>query len=579
MISKLSLTEIYRVRSFFFLKVKAEGLPAGLESRLSFYAVNSDSRAKSEFTVISFEKGAFLLRLCVTNAGYNRCLPAGEYRVFVTVDDSPVAVLSAPSSIQEKLSVVSHEFYFAGGKKKYAVFFFVHGDTLYFRIGCFFGEKEIDMGHVNPLSVPDELKKKQKKKIPLFAAMKLVEPSKYDLINSTSDKNRLYNLLCAKYKTKRKKTILFLFEYPQTGRENADAVLERLKERKLDRQFTCLTYDTAYEETKQSSEKIFTLIDLLARSRTIILVDYSPMLDLVELSEDTKVIQLWHGGAGFKSSGYCRFGESSSPSPYNCYRQITYGVAGSEKVAEFHSEVWGINKEQIIPLGMPRMDKFLDSERRKGVEESLRAKYPFMSGKKVILFAPTFRGANHKTATYPAKTVDLRAMYEVMGDEWVMLIKMHPWVKDFPPVPAELGEKIIDVSSYPDINDLFYITDLLITDYSSGVYEFSLMKKPMLFYAFDEEEYSAQRGFHRPYRESAPGKVVGSFDGLLNAIKSKDFEEEKVQKYVDEHFDIIDTGASDRVIDWLILGNLPAKFRQKIEEKEESVRKMVNRKF
>ena len=579
MISKLLLTDIYRERSFFYLRVRSEGVSDIIKDKITFYAVNSDFQAKSEFTVVSYDGSEFLLRLCVTNAGYNRCLPAGEYRILIAVDGLPLAAVSADDEMQFVLSKVSKDFPFAGGARRYSVFFFAHGGVLYFRIGCFLGEKEIDMGHVNPISVPDELKPKKKEGRTFLSALKTSAGKKLDLKNSTPDKNLYYTLQCAKHRHSRKKTVFFLFEYRHTGRENAEAVYERMKERKLDRKFRCLFYDTPYEETKQSEEKLGELIDCLAKSGIIILVDYSPILDLVELKEDTKVIQLWHGGAGFKSSGYCRFGEKTSPSPYNCYRQITYGVAGSRKIAEFHSEVWGINEEQIIPTGMPRMDRFLDKAYREQTEQKLREEYPFINGKKVILFAPTFRGENFKEATYPAEMLDLYAMYDLIGDEYVLLIKMHPWVKDFPAVPSEFSNRIIDVSSYKDINDLYYITDLLITDYSSGIYEFSLMNKPILFYAFDEEEYAQSRGFHRPYRENAPGKVVSSFDELCDAIKEKDFEFEKVRKYVDNHFDFIDSGASDRVIDWLILGNLPDEYANPLKEKKERVRSMINMKF
>ena len=116
---------------------------------------------------------------------------------------------------------------------------------------------------------------------------------------------------------------------------------------------------------------------------------------------------------------------------------------------------------------------------------------------------------------------------------------------------------MIDVTSYPNINDLFYITDLLITDYSSSIYEFSLMRKPMLFYAFDKDQYLKERGFHRDYEACAPGKIVYTFDDMMEAIQKEDFEFEKVEKYIEESFDNIDTHACDRIIDYIIRGKRP----------------------
>jgi CDP-ribitol ribitolphosphotransferase len=156
---------------------------------------------------------------------------------------------------------------------------------------------------------------------------------------------------------------------------------------------------------------------------------------------------------------------------------------------------------------------------------------------------------------------------------------MHPWVSDSVPIPDEYQDKFVDVGLYPNINDLFYITDLLITDYSSNIFEYSLMKNPMLFFAFDEIQYSFSRGFHRDYELSAPGKIVHTFDELLTAIENKDFEVEKVQNYVDVHFDYIDSNASDRVIDWIILGNIPTEMQKAIDDRFEEVKHMAQLDF
>ena len=581
MISKFSVSQnsISWLRSFMFIKVEAEGVPEQIVDKISFYAVNSDSFPRSEFTVISYDGSEFLLRLCITNAGYNRCLPAGEYRIVVIVDDRPLLALKVKDD--EVFGSERKDFFFANRQKKYSIDFFERDSFFCFRVGVFLGEKEIEMGHVNPVSIPDELRPAKRSILSKIRSeiSLVVKRPQYDLVNSNADKMRFYKQEARKHKSRKKRTILFLFEQASANKDNAAAVFERMKERGLDRRFNFLFYDCPFNETRESEEKLRKLITYLAKSGTIILVDYSPVLDLVELDSKTKVIQLWHGGAGFKSSGYCRFGVGNSPAPFNCYRQIDFGISGSSKIAEFYSEVWGINDEQIIPTGMPRIDKFLNEENRKKKTMELYELLPIAKGKKVILFAPTFRGDNRVNAYYPSHVFEFSSLYETIGDEYVVLIKMHPWVTTFPEVPPEMRDRIIDVTSYENINDLFYITDLLITDYSSCIFEFSLMKKPMLFYAFDEEVYSNARGFHRPFRENAPGKVVESFSELCEAIREGDFEAEKVEKYVERHFDFVDSGASDRVIDWLILGKLPEKYQKLIDDKNAQVHKMINTKI
>ena len=113
--------------------------------------------------------------------------------------------------------------------------------------------------------------------------------------------------------------------------------------------------------------------------------------------------------------------------------------------------------------------------------------------------------------------------------------------------------RIMDFSGYPDINELFYVTDILITDYSSTIYEFSLHRKPMLFFAFDKEEYELMRGLHRTLDRHAPGKVCRTTDELLAAITNGDFELERLHRFVRENFDQTEGLAADKVIDHIIL--------------------------
>ncbi|MCW2496481.1 CDP-glycerol glycerophosphotransferase family protein, partial [Jatrophihabitans sp.] len=108
---------------------------------------------------------------------------------------------------------------------------------------------------------------------------------------------------------------------------------------------------------------------------------------------------------------------------------------------------------------------------------------------------------------------------------------------------------------FPNTNDLLHCTDIMITDYSSIIYEFSLLERPMLFFAYDKLTYSATRGFHRDFDLAAPGKVVATTDELVKAIETEDFELWKIAAFREENFDVIDTNSSDRVIDQLILSD------------------------
>ena len=344
-----------------------------------------------------------------------------------------------------------------------------------------------------------------------------------------------------------------------------------MKERGLDKQYTIIESARMATSQPQSQKSWMALMKKLAAADVIYLDDHAPVLDWLKLEESTKVIQLWHAGAGFKSSGYSRWGHIGCPGPSSCHRQYTYGIAGSRHIAHFFSEVWGINTENVLPTGMPRIDEYLDPVYREKKTAELYQQFPMCKGKKVILFAPTYRGKNRADAYYPYELIDFEKLYQLCGDEYVVLFKMHPWVSAPVPLEERFQDRFVDANTYPNINDLFYITDLLITDYSSNIFEYSLMRRPMLFFAFDKIQYSFSRGFHRDYELSAPGKVCYNFEELLTALEEKDFEYEKVEEYVAHHFDHIDSNSSDRVIDWTLLDQIPEDLRLAIEAKKKQV--------
>ena len=132
-----------------------------------------------------------------------------------------------------------------------------------------------------------------------------------------------------------------------------------------------------------------------------------------------------------------------------------------------------------------------------------------------------------------------------------MLIKMHPFVRTEFVIPDAYSNHLINVTDYPDINELLFVTDVLITDYSSVIYEASLLKLPMLFFAFDLDKYDGDRGFYEPYEDMVPGKIVRSMGELITSLKNEDYESEKLTGFLEKNFSHLDGHSTDRVIDLL----------------------------
>ena len=262
-----------------------------------------------------------------------------------------------------------------------------------------------------------------------------------------------------------------------------------------------------------SAANWFRTIRLLARQDVIFVDDYAPVFGFLDLSPHTRLVQVWHAGEGFKSVGYCRFGLSNSPYPTgSCHRKYDYVVTASERHSRLYSEVFGQPMDHMLPLGMARLDGFLDEDVIKEKTDEFYAEHPEVKGKKLILFCPTFRGPVQKKAYFNYEKLDLARIYEFCGDEYIWAFKMHPFVKKKPPIPEEYSDRIIDLTPSKNINDLYYVTDIMITDYSSAYFEYALLQKPVLFYTYDRENYEITRGVHKPILETAPGKVCDTFD-------------------------------------------------------------------
>ncbi|GAA5039086.1 hypothetical protein GCM10025738_29110 [Microbacterium fluvii] len=347
--------------------------------------------------------------------------------------------------------------------------------------------------------------------------------------------------------------ILFASDQQPAMEGNLRRVHERMVERGLDTRFDLrfsfrLPATTGWLTTTR-------IVYLMATSGTILLDDYFGLLNTITVDPRTRVIQVWHAGSGFKSVGYSRFGATDSPGLRQPHRQYTYAISGSEHLRSVYAEAFGIEEEAVIPTGLPRIDWFLDEQRTAAFTADFFAQHPHLRGKRIILFAPTFRGSSYHTAYYDYSLIDFDALYAALPADTVVLFRMHHFIKEPLPIPEEYRDRFFDFTRFDDGLGLLHVTDLLITDYSSIIYEFALLDRPMLFFAPDKTIYAATRGFHRDYEQTAPGRVCETFDEVVEAIRAGDFERSKLARFRAENFDRIDTGAADRVIDRLILDN------------------------
>jgi CDP-glycerol glycerophosphotransferase (TagB/SpsB family) len=356
--------------------------------------------------------------------------------------------------------------------------------------------------------------------------------------------------------------ILFTGGSAREAKGNLRLVHDRMVARGLDRDYD-LVYSYGARRGKEDGSKVhMSMRDLWRMTRQvaaadIILVTGSlhAWAGRISPSPGTRYIQLWHAVGAFKTMGYSRVGKPRCLSPYaRLHKDYTQVVVSSEPMRPFYAEAFGLPIERVVATGVPRTDPFFDPELRAASRERALAAFPMVAGRTTILFAPTFRGRAGR-ATYDDTQIDFRAFHALAVErDAVVIFKMHPFVRKPLPIPEALQDRLIDATRTPlEVNDLLFVVDLLISDYSSIIYEYATLGRPMLFFAYDLDEYIADRDVYEPYESFVPGRIVRTFPELLDAIRRDDCQLEKVAPFVVRNFAYVDGRSTDRVIDELIL--------------------------
>lgn len=359
---------------------------------------------------------------------------------------------------------------------------------------------------------------------------------------------KLYYNLIYLFSSRKNNKILFISETRSSLEGNLLALSNRIKERSLDKDYKLYYSFKRVLSERKSIIYYFKVIYKIAKVDYIFVDDYAPIFGIINLHK-TKLVQVWHAGVGFKSVGYSRFGKDGSPHPIiSPHKKYDYVSVASPNLVSVYQEVFGLTRKHFITPGMLRLDGYLDKERIRKIKQKLLDIYPFIKNKKVILFAPTYRGTGQATAYYDYDKLNLDKLYKLCKNKnYITLFKYHPFIKDKMIIDNKYKDYLIDISDYKDINELFYITDILITDYSSNIYEYSLFERPIIFFDYDMETYSVIRGVHSKLEDS-PGNVCKTFDEVINTISNESFDIDKVKKFKNENILLADSSACDRLI-------------------------------
>ena len=234
------------------------------------------------------------------------------------------------------------------------------------------------------------------------------------------------------------------------------------------------------------------------------------------------IINTWHG---YPMKNVGRFNEDYDLEQVNVANCFT---SQSDEYTKYLIKDAFLYKGDILNCGSPRNDVLFNKEKIKKIRKEIDNKYD-IKNKKIILYAPTFRG----NFDNPNIELDYKKLLNSLNkedDEWVIFNRLHPMINNKNSVKMN---NVIDMSNYPDMQELLCVSDILITDYSSTSFDYSLMEKPVFIYAYDYDEYIKSRDIS-PLWYNRPFPISNNNDELINQITNFDIEEYK--KKLKEYF-------------------------------------------
>lgn len=224
-------------------------------------------------------------------------------------------------------------------------------------------------------------------------------------------------------------------------------------------------------------------------------------------------IQLWHGPGATKKEGFDIKGINNNGKVMPHAKEWDYFIATDTDNQRYIQTALNLQIPRLL-LGSCRTDVLVN--RNRDDYYKLRKKLDIKDTDKVVLYAPTFREIDFHKGKVSLHIKKLSKIENVR-----LILRLHPEIKNKLDI-AEYAENIIDGNKYADIFDLYMLSDILVTDYSSVSIEYSLLMKPFLFYMYDLEEYTKERDFYYNYLDSLPGPIIKTEDELIYAISNID---------------------------------------------------------
>lgn len=282
----------------------------------------------------------------------------------------------------------------------------------------------------------------------------------------------------------------------------------------------------------------------IATSRTVVLDSYCIPISILKQRKKLRVIQIWHAMGALKKFGLSIRGEEEGSNPklakaMRMHRNYTCVIASGKSCIKPFAEAFGCSEEIIEIASLPRVDRLMSDKQKQSVKDKIFDRYPELKqakdyNKSIIVYAPTFRKRRDISSEIES-LID-----EIKAEERIIVIKKHPLME----LSMDESEGVI-IDNFFSTEEMLYIADCVISDYSAIVFEAALLEKHMCFYAFDLDEYKASRSFYLDYDSEMPGDICRTAYEVETALRDSHFDVEAVRRFARSYVEKTDDVTKD----------------------------------
>ncbi len=279
-------------------------------------------------------------------------------------------------------------------------------------------------------------------------------------------------------------------------------------------------------------------------SKVIVIDGYMDYLRSVKLREGQRLVQLWYANGALKRFGLDALVHLTRLEEYRSHRQYSDVCVTSEGVRQFYAHAFGVDMEIVKASGSPKTDALLNEVHMKDLKDVICAKHPLLKNKRVYVYLPTFREDGEGGAVFEPQ-IDFAKLNTALEDDEVFVVGRHPLMKkDF--FSGAFYSRVKDYTADPT-EELLAVADVVITDYSSLVFDAALINKPTVFYCPDYSSHESD--FYLDYEKEMPGEIVTDEAMLLGSIRKahEDGVSDKTATFISAYMSACDGRSTERV--------------------------------